>query len=175
MTMKAFIKEALITLLMALVLYFGLQFTIQGSPVEGTSMEPTLTTGQRLFINRVVYYFESPQRGDIITFYPPVKSSRPYVKRIIGLPGETVEIDQGTVYIDGEPLEEPYVEYAFTYSMDAITIPADRYLVLGDNRNVSSDSHIWGLITRDEIIGKAWISYWPPSTWGTAPNYDFSN
>ena len=141
-------------------------------------------SGQRLLVSRVAYWFGDPARGDIITFHPPYPtspSSKPYIKRVIGLPGETVEIKSGKVYINGELLNEPYIEArSFTYSMPAIVVPEDSYFVLGDNRNVSDDSHQWInnanhwiSIPRDSIIGKAWLSIWPPSRWGSAPNYQF--
>jgi len=172
--MKEVIKEIIITILMALVIYFLLQFVVQFKPVLGSCMEPTLqTSGQRIIISRVAYWFHDPQRGDIITLHPPVQSSKDFIKRIVGLPGETVEVRQGKVYINGIPLDEPYVKKSFTYSMDPIKIPEGHYFVLGDNRDIASDSHVWGTITRSEIVGKAWITYWPPSKWGLIPHYQF--
>lgn len=175
-TIKAFLKEALITLGLALVIYFLLQFVVQFKPVSGSSMEPTFAEkGDRVIISRVLYLFHEPERGDIITFKPPFKSSRDYIKRVIGLPGETVEIKKGKVYIDGQLLDEPYIIESFTYSEEAVTIPEDFYYVLGDNRDNSSDSHIWGMLPKENIVGKVWFCYWPPSMWGLAPNYSFSS
>lgn len=137
-------------------------------------MYPSLENGQQLIVSRVAYYVHAPQRGDILTLNPPVKSTRPFVKRVIGLPGETVDIKKGKVYIDGVLLDEPYIEESFTYSMAAVTIPEGEYFVLGDNRDISEDSHIFGPISRKSIIGKAWLSVWPFDRFGLAPNYDFS-
>jgi len=174
--MKAFLKEALITIGLALVIYFLLQFVVQFKPVSGSSMEPTFAEqGDRVIISRVIYLIHEPERGDIITFKPPFKTSRDYIKRVIGLPGETVEIEKGKVYIDGQLLDEPYIMESFTYSLKAVTIPEDYYFVLGDNRDNSSDSHIWGLLPKENIVGKVWLCYWPPSMWGLAPNYNYSS
>ena len=174
--MKAFFKEALITLGLALLIYILLQFVVQFKPVSGSSMEPTFASnGDRVIISRVIYLFHDPERGDIITLRPPFKSSRDYIKRVIGLPGETVEIKKGKVYIDGELLDEPYVKESFTYSLAAVTVPTDSYFVLGDNRDISSDSHIWGTLPEKNIVGKVWICYWPPGMWGLAPNFNFAD
>lgn len=180
--MKGFLREALIVVFFAAVIYLLLQFVIQGVPVIGSSMEPNLaSSGQRVLISPAAYWFQSPQRGDIITFNPPESwpnpKKLPFIKRVIGLPGETIEIRQGRVFIDGAetPLDEPYVEKTFTYSVPEIEIPADSYFVLGDNRNISEDSHLYGVILRKSIIGKAWLSYWPPSLWGLVPSYSYAD
>jgi len=174
MSTKSFIKELLITLLMAAVLFGIFYFSIQRSPVEGISMQPSLENGQQLIVSKVVYYFHAPHRGDVITLHPPVKSTRPFVKRVIGLPGETVEIVRGKVYIDSVRLDEPYIKESFTYTMAAVEVPEGEYFVLGDNRDISEDSHIFGPITRNSIIGKAWLSVWPFDRFGMAPNYKFT-
>jgi signal peptidase I len=176
---KTIIKETLITLGLAIVLYIGLTFLVQNSPVIGSSMEPTLqVSGQRLLVSRVTYWFHDPQRGDIITFHPPANwynpTGRPFIKRIIGLPGDTVEIHDSTVYVNDIPLDEPYLDPSqpMTRTMAAVIVPDGYYFVLGDNRNVSEDSsHYRECIPRSSIIGKAWLSIWPPGTWGIAPNY----
>lgn len=176
--MKSFLKETAITLVVAFAIFIILQLTIQSSPVLGSSMEPTLQgSGQRLLISRITYLFHEPQRGDIITFHPPLNppNSRPYIKRIIGLPGETVSVHSGKVYINGYPLTEPYIKAPPNYIVEATVVPINSYFVLGDNRNISDDSHLWGVVPRQDIIGKAWLSLWPPRTWGLAPNYYFAN
>ena len=186
--MKTFIKEALITLGLAIVLYVALTFVIQNSPVIGSSMEPNLLpSGQRILVSRVAYWFQTPQRGDIVTLHPPKDwnnpSGHPFVKRIIGLPGETVEIKDNKVYINDVALDEPYLSpNVIMRTMPAVTVPADSYFVLGDNREVSEDSsyaadnHLADFaVPRSGIIGKAWLSIWPASTWGLAPNYSHYN
>ncbi len=180
--MKSFLKEALIIIFLAAVIYFLLQFVIQGVPVIGSSMDPTLApNGQRVVVSPAAYWFNSPQRGDIITFHPPESwpnpKKLPFIKRVIGLPGETIEIRDGQIFIDGaeSPLVEPYIKKPFTYSISRVEIPADSYFVLGDNRDLSEDSHIYGVISRKSIIGKACFSYWPPSLWGLVANYSFAD
>ena len=172
--MKAFIRDTLITILLTVVVFFAVQNTIQVSIVNGSSMEPDLHSGQRLIVNKVAYYLGDPQRGDIIIFRPPPSPlSTPYIKRIVGLPGETVEVKTGAVYINGAPLTEPYIKERANYSRPPEKIAADNYFVLGDNRNNTNDSHIWGPVPRENIIGKASLSIWPPEQWGLAPNYGF--
>ncbi len=180
--MKAFLRETLIILVLAAVIYLLLQFVIQGVPVIGSSMEPNLaSSGQRVLIAKCTYWFGKPQRGDIVTLHPPADwpnpKKLPFIKRVIGLPGETVEIRNGQIFINGsaKPLVEPYIKEPFTYSTTLIKIPADSYFVLGDNRNISEDSHLFGVIPRKNIIGKAWLSYWPLSSWGAVANYHFPN
>jgi len=135
-------------------------------------MEPNLQERQRILINKVVYAFHEPERGDVIVFHPPNNRQADYIKRIIGLPGESVEIKQGTVYIhkDGNilPLDEPYIKEQLTRTFDGDPIPQDEYFVLGDNRNNSNDSRSGWTVKREDIIGKAWLSIWPP---GLIPNY----
>ncbi|MDD5082171.1 MAG: signal peptidase I [Dehalococcoidales bacterium] len=173
---KNTIREIVFTVVAALVIFFALQATVQSSPIVGSCMEPSLQEeGQRLLINKVIYHFHEPERGDIIVFHPPKQpaSALPYIKRVIGLPGETVEVKSGNVYINGEILDEPYLKESPTYTLSPLQIPEDNYFVLGDNRNVANDSHVWGTVPRENLIGKAWLSIWPPESWGTAPNYSF--
>jgi len=139
-------------------------------------MEPSLEEGQRLLVNKAVYKFHEPERGDVIVFHPSHNPGDEYIKRIIGLPGESVEIKQGTVYIhkqDGNvlPLDELYIKEVPSRPFNGNTIPENEYFVLGDNRNNSNDSRNGWTVKREDIIGKAWLSIWPPSTWGLAPNY----
>ena len=127
-------------------------------------------------MDKLVYKFRAPQRGDVIAFHPPIQSKAPFIKRIIGLPGEKVEIKNGTVTIteaDGShfTLQEPYIKQAPAYSYTSIVIPANEYFVLGDNRNNSEDSHYGWLVSRSQIIGKAWITIWPPGLWGGVRNF----
>jgi len=169
--MKGFVREALTTILVALVIFLGLQTTIQSSIVLGSSMEPNFETGQRLIVNKVIYRFDGLNRGDVVILRPPSNSSVDYIKRVIALPGETVEIKDRLVYIDGEPLSESYISDPPHYTMKPVEVPQGYCFVLGDNRNSSSDSHIWGPLPLDNIEGKAWLSIWPPNDWGIAPKY----
>lgn len=174
--MKAFLREALITLLIAVVIFLGLQLVIENRIIPSSSMEPTLEIGQRIIISKLAYKFDEPARGDIIIFHPPKEEwdSTPYIKRIIGLPGETVEVKDNAVYIDGEPLDEPYIKNDIKYTMAAKTIPDDEYFVMGDNRNISADSHTGWTVPYENIIGKAWFTTWPPSAWGLVGNVAYA-
>jgi len=164
----------LISAVMGVALFLLLQNTIQTCIVSSSSMEPDLTIGQRLVVSKITYRFNLPKRGDIVVFRPPSNPNAiPYIKRVIGLPGDTVEIKDGKVYIDGAPLNEPYIKETPLYYMPPETVPADNYFVLGDNRNDSNDSHVWGMVPRENIIGKASFSIWPLNEWGLAPNYSF--
>jgi signal peptidase I len=169
--MKDFFRELLITFALALVIYLGTRATLQTYSVIMTSMEPNFHEGQRVVVNKALYFFGEPQRGDVVIFREPTDDHDDFIKRIIGLPGDTVEVKNGGVYVNGIRLDEPYIKYAPTYTMPAETIPPNNYFVLGDNRNVSNDSHFGWLLPRENIIGKAWLSTWPPSEWGVVPSY----
>ncbi|MBN1161587.1 MAG: signal peptidase I [Dehalococcoidales bacterium] len=169
---KPLVREILITIVLALAIFFAARVTIQTYEVYQTSMEPSLSQGQRVVVVKAVYWFGEPQRGDVVVFRAPNDSDEEYIKRIIGLPGDTVEIVQGTVFVNGFRLDEPYVDGRFfTYSLTERTVPEDNYFVLGDNRDVSNDSHRGWFLPRDNIIGKAWLVTWPPSDWGMVPNF----
>ena len=168
--MKRFIRKYLIAIIAALVVFLGLHVTIQSAMVLGSSMEPNFETGQRLIVNKIIYKFDEVKRGDVVILHPPYDTNIDYIKRVIGLPGETVEIRNGLVYINGEPLSEPYISNPPHYTMKKLEVPQEYYFVLGDNRNNSNDSHIWGPLPKDNIIGKVWLSIWPPSDWGIIPN-----
>jgi len=135
-------------------------------------MEPGLHEGQRLLVNKVVYRFHEPERGDIVIFRPPGDpEATPYIKRIIGLPGDTVRVKDGKVYINDSPLDEPYIKGPPSYRFSGTKVPEDNYFVLGDNRNNSNDSHNGWTVPRQNMLGKAWLSVWPPQAWGLAPNH----
>ena len=172
--MRAFLREIIGTLLLVVVIFLLLQITVQSFVVMGSSMEPNLQERQRILINKVVYVFREPERGDVIVFHAPNNRQPPLLKRIIGLPGESIEIKQGMVYIhkDGNilPLDESYIEEPLTRTFDGDPIPQDEYFVLGDNRNSSSDSRGGWTVKREDIIGKVWLSIWPP---GLVLNYSF--
>jgi len=144
-------------------------------------MEPNFQEGQRVLVNKVIYKFREPERGDVIVLHPPPPYSPkaiPFIKRIIGLPGESVEINEGIVYIHKEdgsvlPLDEPYVIKPAKYPFKGNTIPENEYFVLGDNRNNSDDSRNGWTLPRQNIIGKAWLSIWPPDRWRLVANYSY--
>jgi len=151
-------KDVLVALAVALVLRASVA---DARVVPTPSMVPTVYPGDRVFMERVVLRFTGVDRGDIVVFQPPFETTDPYLKRVIGLPGETVEVRKGQVLIDGVALDEPYLKEAPRYTYGPVTIPEDKLLVLGDNRNDSYDSHSWGLLDRDAVEGRAWFRYWP--------------
>jgi signal peptidase I len=140
-------------------------FIYQPVKVEGTSMMPGLVDQERIFVNKFLYRFGigGIERGDLVVFWYPFDQSKSYIKRVIGLPGDVVSIDRGTVKINGKPVAEDYVlpEYRDGVSMTARTVDTDHYFVLGDHRNSSNDSRNWGLVPRSCIYGKAVFVYWP--------------
>ena len=169
--MKGFVRELVITLGLAVIIFLVLQTTIQSSIVVGSSMEPGLNDGQRLIVNKAVYHFRSPNRGDVVIFHSPSAYKTDYIKRVIGLPGDTIEIRHGVVSVNGNPLDESYIKAAPNYSYGPVTVPEGNYFVLGDNRNNSNDSHTGWTVPQQSIIGKAWLSIWPPGDWGTVRAY----
>jgi signal peptidase I len=168
---KGFVRELLITLGLALVIFLLLQTTIQSSIVDGSSMQPGLENGQRLIVVKAVYHFKAPERGDIVIIHPPVAPENQWVKRVIGLPGDTVEVKNGVVYVNQKPLDEPYIKDAPHYVLSPYEVPADNYFVMGDNRNNSSDSHLRWTVAREDIVGEVWLRIWPFNSWGIVRGY----
>jgi len=166
-------REILITLVIALIIFLVAQATVQSVKVVGASMEPNVHNGQYLVVSKVAYWFHPPRRGDVVVFHSPQNPDQDIIKRVIALPGETVEIKGGKVYINGTPLEEPYIAEEPRYDLPPQYVSEDCYFVLGDNRNYSSDSHVWGVVPEKNIIGKAWICYWPPSEWQSISGHSF--
>ena len=165
--------EGLQTLGLSIVLALGIRtFVAEARYIPSGSMEPTLEINDRLVVEKISYYFSPPERGDIVVFWPPDnlfpegERRDAFIKRVIGLPGDDVEITDGTVFIDGVPLDEDYIKAEPTYVWGPETVPEGAYLVLGDNRNSSYDSHSWGFVPEDNIIGKAVVRFWPPSRIG---------
>jgi signal peptidase I len=167
------LREVVITVLIAVAVFALLRLTVQAYTVFQQCMEPNFYEDDCIMVNKVCYRFSDPQRGDVIVLEPPFESQHPFIKRVIGLPGETVEIEGGYVFIDGIAIEEQYTMAPPDYTMPATEIPENEYFVLGDNRNDAYDSHAWGPVPRYNIIGKAWFIYWPPSKWGVVKHYSY--
>ncbi len=163
---RAFLRDLALTVLIAIVI---VAFVIQPVRVEGTSMLPRLHDGERIFVNKFIYKFEPIRRGDIVVFWYPNDPSKSFIKRVIGLPGETISIRRGVVYINGEPLLEPYLDprlHTREENMAPVYVREHYYFVMGDNRDSSNDSRQWGLVPEKYIYGKAVFRYWPLSNIG---------
>ncbi len=135
-------------------------FLAQATRVEGQSMEPNLHNNERLIIEKISYRLREPQRGDVVVIKRP-SSSEPLIKRVIGLPGDRVEVRDGKVYINGHAYEEPYLDQETWGSYALETVPEEHVFLLGDNRRASNDSRSFGVVPFDDIIGRAWLRYWP--------------
>ena len=156
------VKEVLETIVPAIIIALLINlFLAQATRVYGQSMEPNLHTDQRLVIEKVSYRFRSPQRGDIVVLKIRENSEELLIKRVIGLPGETIEVKDGHVFIDGQMLEEPYLSQPTRGHYGPTTVPPAYVFVLGDNRGASNDSRSFGAIPMQNLVGHAWLSYWP--------------
>ena len=147
---------------------FIIVFLYQPVKVEGTSMMPGLADQERIFINKFAYRFEAIERGDVVVFRYPGDPSKNYIKRIVGVPGDKIEIFRGQVLVNGQRLQEPYVPEQFRdkRSMSEVLVPENSYFVLGDHRNLSSDSRDFGVVERKAIFGRAVFAYWPTKMMG---------
>ncbi len=158
---KAAIREVLETALLTLAIFLGVRLTLQNYRVEGFSMEPNLHTGQYILVDKVAYRIGDPERGDVVVIRFPLDPRRDFVKRIIALPGEMIEVRDRRVLVDGNVLDEPYIRVPANYRYERKLVPENHFYVLGDNRDNSHDSHIWDWLPREYIIGKARLTYWP--------------
>jgi signal peptidase I len=200
-SVRGVVKELLETAIFILLVFLIVRGVIQNFKIEGQSMEPSLHTGQYILVNKIVYFhfdmnaplrllpgradlparvvypFHMPRRGEVVVFEYPKDMSKDYIKRVIGLPGDTVEIKDGKVYVNGALLDEPYLRGAQTSCRgddpcsqgQLIKVQPGTVFVMGDNRLNSSDSREWGELPLEGIIGKAWVSYWPRENWGVIP------
>ena len=160
-----FIKDILEVALISLVLFFSINALSARIRVESVSMQPTLFAGNFVVVNKLAYQIGEPKRGDIVVFeYPPDPKQDPYIKRVIGLPGEQVQIADGKVKINGVQIYEPYLA-SDTPQGGEWTVPDESLFVMGDNRKNSSDSRSWGVVPFENVIGKAVVVYWPPEKW----------
>ena len=183
--MSRLAREITEAVLLALVVLLVLQTTVRNFKVEGSSMSPTLEGGQYLVVDqasffkidkerlsRIVpfwkeseadpeYAFDPPSRGEIIVFNYPLDPRKDFVKRVVGLPGETVEVRKGTVFVDGEALPEPYLSRKDESNARKVDLGESEYYVIGDNRRNSNDSRAWGPVNEEQIVGRVWLVYWP--------------
>ena len=183
-------REVVETLLLAALIFFLVRLVVLNFRVDGESMLPNLDDGQMLLVNRNAYQyvdvggnryypFDPPERGDVVVFDPPTGSDKPYIKRIIGLPGEEVTFGDGNVFIDGEVLPEDYIQDrtrcgARSDNCDVV-VPEGYVYVLGDHRSNSSDSRVFGPVPVENVVGKAWLSYWPVDDVGFVPHESYTD
>jgi signal peptidase I len=159
------IREVIETIAFTLLIFLVIRFAAQSYRVEGESMEPGLHSDEFVLVDKVAYLFQSPQRGDVIVFRYPLDVQRDFIKRIIGLPGDTIRTTSSGVIIDGQALHEPYISFPFNFDNNTWKLGPDQFFVMGDNRDNSLDSRTWGPLDRNYIIGKAVAVYWPVSNW----------
>ena len=161
---RRFTLDIVETLALAVVLFLGINAVSARVRVDGFSMRPTLQDGEFVLVSKLNYKFGAVQRGDIIVFHFPMDPKQELIKRVIGLPGDHISVNSGNVTVNGQVLNEPYIAAAPTYAGEW-DVPAGQLFVLGDNRNDSSDSHAWGLLPSENLVGKAVVIYWPPPFW----------
>ena len=162
--LRGWLRDILVAAVAAVLIVV---FVVQPVKVEGTSMAPRLADQERIFVNKLSYRLSNIERGDIVVFWYPRNPAKSFIKRVIGVPGETVEIRQGVVYVDGLRLEEPYLRPEYLdHDYHTTKVPEAQYFVLGDRRNSSNDSRNWGCVPRRNIFGKAVFRYWPVSKAG---------
>ena len=185
-SLRVLLRESFETIILALLVFMALHLSIQNYRVEGPSMEPTLEQDEYLIVNKLFYLrfdpvgvasvlpfyeaeqdenegylFQSPKRGEVVVFRSPRDADRDFVKRVIGLPGDTVEMVNGTVYVNGLQLLEPYITKRDNTTMAPVQIESGTLFVLGDNRGASNDSRSWGPVPTENLIGRAWVRFWP--------------
>ena len=173
------VREVIETVVLTVLMFLVIRLAVQNFNIQGMSMEPTLHDQELILVDKWSYLFHAPARGDIIVFIAPPEPSQDYIKRIIALPGDTITIRDTTVIVDGVTLNETYVDphrqgnpYAYK-TISNMIVPPNDYFVMGDNRGNSSDSREWGFVPRQNIIGKAALTYWPigENNFGLLPNF----
>ncbi len=175
-TMRAFLREVVSSSLMVIAIVVVMNLFVPRYIVEGSSMQPSFADGDWIITSTIPYLLDGPQRGDVVVLASPAPlglEPEDLLKRVIGLPGETIAIHGGLVWVDGLPLDEPYINDLPGYTYEAYTLGPDEYFVLGDNRNHSRDSHRFGPVASADIETRVFVIYWPPTNWGVlgAPDY----
>lgn len=168
-----FFLDILETLLLSAALFLVINALSARVRVDGFSMLPTLQDGEFVLVDRVAYRLGAPERGDIVVFHFPLDPQQDLIKRVIGLPGDQIAVQSGVVSVNGQALQEPYIEAAPLYTGNWV-VPDGNLFVLGDNRNDSSDSHAWGMLPMEMIVGKSVLIYWPFRNVQLINHYDFA-
>lgn len=165
------IRELIETIALTLIIFLVIRFAAQSFRVDGASMQPGLHTDEFVIVDKMSYLFQSPQRGDVIVFHYPLDTSKDFIKRIIGLPGDTIHITSTSVIVDGQTLHEPYISLPSNFENYTWNLGPDQFFVMGDHRDNSLDSRSWGPLDRSFIIGKAVAVYWPVNDWELINTY----
>lgn len=162
------LRDLLEAVLLAAVLFFVLQLGLQSTVVEGYSMEPNFVDGEWVIVNKLAYRVGEPARGDVVVFHAPAESERDFIKRVVGLPGEEVRVLDRVLYVDGAPVDEPWLPVGDPTTFGPYRVPEGHVVVFGDNRPNSNDSRSWSApaLAESRIVGRVWVSVWPPATWG---------
>lgn len=158
------VREILEVIALTVLIFVIIRFVIQSYHVQGVNMQPSLTTDQYVMVNKSAYFFRTIERGDVIVFHNPHNTAQDFIERVIGLPGDTIQVDNTTIRVNGVLLNEPYVKVPTNPVADTWKVPANDYFVLNDNRQIADDSRTQGLVPKDYIIGKAVLVYWPFNT-----------
>lgn len=159
------------TLLLSIILFLAINAVSARVRVDGVSMRPTLQNGEFILVNKLAYRLGHPNRGDIVVFKFPLDPTQDLIKRVIGLPGDHVAVRNGTLYLNDQALQESYIAAEPEYTGEWV-VPEGNLFVLGDNRNDSSDSHSWGMLPLENVVGKAEVIYWPPPEWAMLEHTD---
>ena len=155
------LREVLETLVLTVILFMLIRTGVQNYKIEGQSMQPNFQDGEYLLVNKLTYVLGEPKRGDVVVFHYPKDPERDFIKRVVGLPGDTVEVRDSQVYVNGAPMQEPYGFNPINYTAGLTVVEPGTVYVLGDNRGNSEDSHRWGLLDQKLIIGTAWMVLYP--------------
>ena len=158
--LKTLLRETLETVILAVLIFLVIRSIVQNYRIEGQSMEPNFHHGQYLLVNKLAYRLGEHKRGDVIVFHYPNNPTQDYIKRVIGLPGDTIEIRDGVLFLNGLPVDEPYDQISMLRNISAQTVDPGNLYVLGDNRPASSDTRTWGQLQQEFVIGKAWFAVW---------------
>jgi signal peptidase I len=159
------IREVIETIALTLIVFLVIRFAAQSFRVDGDSMNPGLHTDEFVLVDKASYLFQAPQRGDVIVFHYPLDTQRDFIKRVIGLPGDIINVTSTSVIVDGRTLLEPYISDPSNFGNDTWKLGPNQFFVMGDNRPNSLDSRTWGPLNRSYIIGKAVVVYWPVTDW----------
>lgn len=165
------IREIIETIAITLLIFLIIRLAVESFRVDGDSMEPGLRNNEYVLVDEAAYLFQAPQRGDVIVFHYPLDTRKDFIKRIIGVPGDTVQTTSTSVIVDGHAISEPYISQPFNFDNNMWKLGADQFFVMGDNRDNSLDSRVWGPLQRNYIVGKAVAVYWPINAWELINTY----